>query len=246
MARLAGGAVPDETPLFIVGMYRSGTTLAEQILTSHPDIAAGGELTVWSPTDIEPAAASGEYDAARTGGAIEKYLGVLRGIAPDATRVTDKLPTNFFRLGAIHTLLPRARIVHCLRDPVDTCFSIYSTLFNTRIPFAARLDDLVFFYSQYRRIMAHWRRVLPADVLLDVDYEQLVTDRPAQTRRLIDFACVAWDENCLRPEYNERPIATSSAWQARQPVYTTSLQRWRHYEPWLGALMSLRKEDVLS
>jgi tetratricopeptide (TPR) repeat protein len=239
MARNATLGSQDETPLFVVGMYRSGTTLAEQILSSHPDITAGGELTVWSPTDIEPDAVSGEFDAARIETAVAKYLNALRRIGPAAARVTDKLPTNFFRLGAIHTLLPRARIIHCTRDPVDTCFSVYSTLFNTRMPFAARLDDLVFFYEQYRRMMDHWRRVLPAGALLDVAYERLVADREAETRRLVAFAGVAWDERCLAPERNQRPIGTSSAWQARQPVYATSMARWRHYEPWLRDLIRL-------
>jgi tetratricopeptide (TPR) repeat protein len=239
MARNVALGVADETPLFIVGMYRSGTTLAEQILSSHPDIAAGGELTVWSGTDIEPDA-GGAFDAARTGDAVAKYLGALRGIGGGAARVTDKLPANFFRLGAIHTLLPRARIVHCVRDPVDTCFSIYATLFDTRLPFAARFDDLVFYYGQYRRIMAHWRRVLPPDVLLDVDYENLIADRAVETRRLVAFAGVDWDDRCLQPERNDRAIGTASAWQARQPVYATSLARWRRYEKWLGELMQLK------
>jgi hypothetical protein len=130
--------------------------------------------------------------------------------------------------------------VHCVRDPVDTCFSIYATLFDTRLPFAARFDDLVFYYGQYRRIMAHWRRVLPPDVLLDVDYENLIADRAVETRRLVAFAGVDWDDRCLQPERNDRAIGTASAWQARQPVYATSLARWRRYEKWLGELMQLK------
>ena len=229
----------DARPLFIVGMYRSGTTLTEQILSSHPAIAAGGELTVWAPGDIEMDGSGDEPSAARIRQAVAKYLAVLNAIAPSAQRVLDKLPTNFFRLGAIHTLLPKALIIHCQRDAIDTCLSIYTTYFSSRVPYAARKADLVFCYRQYLRMMDHWRQVLPAASFTEVHYEHLITDREAQTRRLIEFAGLAWDEQCLRPEQNRRAISTSSAWQARQPVYTSSLQRWRRYEPWLGELREL-------
>jgi tetratricopeptide (TPR) repeat protein len=236
-ARHAATAAPDETPLFIVGMYRSGTTLVEQILSSHPAIAAGGELTVWGPTELE-ADENGDLPAARTGGAVAKYLSVLARIGPAAARVTDKLPANLFRLGAIHTLLPRARIIHCRRDPAETCLSIYTTNFSARLPFAARRDDLAFYYRHYARVMAHWRSVLPPEVFLEVDYERLVADRAAETARLVSFTGVTWDEACLRPEQNGRAIGTASAWQARQPVYGTSVERWRRFTGWEPARFS--------
>ena len=238
IARQAALSTPDETPLFIVGMFRSGTTLAEQILSSHPHVRAGGELTVWTPADLESGAA-GEFDPARVRAAMAKYLSVLHGLGPSAARVTDKMPFNVFRLGAIHALMPKARIIHCRRHPVDTCLSIYTTLFRSRVGFAARKEDLVFVYRLYLRVMAHWREVLPAGVLTEVSYEQLVCDREAETRRLVAFAGLDWDDRCLRPEQNDRSIGTSSAWQARQPVYATSVDRWRRYEPWLGALGAL-------
>lgn len=239
MARHAAAGTQDATPLFIVGMYRSGTTLTEQIVSSHRGIVAGGELTVWAPMDLEVDAPLGGLNPERTQAAVAKYLSALRRIGGGAGRVTDKLPTNFFRLGAIHALMPKARIIHCRRDPIDTCLSLYSTHFNTRIAFAARKDDLVFYYQQYARMMEHWRTVLPADVFLEVEYERLIADREAETRRLIAFTGLEWDDACLRPEQNKRPIGTSSAWQARQPVYATSMQRWRRYEPWLGELRQL-------
>ena len=239
IARNAASGIPDPRPLFIVGMYRSGTTLVEQIVSSHPDIAAGGELTVWTPTDIEIDASTGEFDPVGARSAIAKYLAVLQKTGPSAARITDKLPFNCFRLGAIHSMMPNARIVHCRRDPIDTCLSIYSTLFNTRVNFAARKDDLVFCYQQYLRMMDHWRRVLPPEIFLEVQYERLVADREAETRRLIAFTGLAWNDSCLRPEENKRAITTSSAWQVRQEVYTMSSQRWRHYEPWLGELRQL-------
>ena len=130
IARHTAEAVQDAKPLFIVGMYRSGTTLAEQVLSSHPDVKAGGELTVWAPGDIEIDPASGTFDPDRTRAAIAKYRAVLHNIGPSAARVTDKLPTNFFRLGAIACLLPDAKIVHCQRDPIDTCLSIYTSVFQ--------------------------------------------------------------------------------------------------------------------
>jgi tetratricopeptide (TPR) repeat protein len=235
----AASGITDQKPLFIVGMYRSGTTLVEQIVTSHPDIAAGGELTVWTPTDIEIDASTGKFDPDRVRSAIAKYLAVLQKIAPSAARVTDKLPFNLFRLGAIHSLMPNARIIHCQRDPIDTCLSIYSNPFKSRVSFAARKDDLAFAYRQYLRMMEHWRKVLPAGILLDVQYEQLIADREAETRRLIAFAGLDWNDSCLRPDQNTRSIGTASAWQARQPVYATSVQRWRRYEPWLGELRQL-------
>jgi len=232
-------AVPDPKPLFIVGMYRSGTTLVEQIISSHPDVAAGDELTVWGPADLELDFNTGKFDPNRVRPAIAKYLSVLRNIGPSAARVTDKLPFNCFRLGAIHALLPNARIIHCLRDPIDTCLSIYSNQFRARVNFAARKDDLAFAYRQYLRMMDHWREVLPAERFMEVQYERLIADREAETRRLIAFAGLEWNDKCLRPEENTRSINTASAWQARQPVYATSMQRWKRYEPWLGELRQL-------
>jgi tetratricopeptide (TPR) repeat protein len=242
----AASGTDDQTPLFIVGMYRSGTTLTEQIVSSHPDIAAGGELTVWTPTDMEADPATGLFDPDRARPAVAKYLAALHEIGPSAARVTDKLPFNFLRLGAIHSMMPRARIIHCRRDPIDTCLSIYSTLFNSKMSFAARKDDLVFCYRQYLRMMDHWRKVLPAGVLLDVEYERLIEDRDAQTRRLIAFTGLGWNDLCLAPQHNSRSISTSSAWQVRQPVYATSMHRWRCYEPWLGELRELLSDVARS
>jgi tetratricopeptide (TPR) repeat protein len=234
----------DPRPLFIVGMYRSGTTLVEQIVSSHPEIGAGGELTVWTPTEIDVDAATGVFDSDCAQAAIAKYLSVLQRIAPSATRVTDKLPLNFLRLGAIHSLMPNARIIHCRRDPIDTCLSIYSNLFKSRVPFAASKGDLAFCYELYLRVMDHWRNVLPREVLLDVQYERLIADREAETRRLIAFAGLEWNDSCLQPEQNKRTIDTASARQARQPVYATSVQRWRRYEPWIGELGQLLSPKV--
>ena len=240
----AASATSDSRPLFIVGMYRSGTTLVEQILSSHPDIAAGGEVTAWMPADIEVDARTGEFDPERSRSAVARYLSVLQKKGPIAARITDKLPLNCLRLGAIHALMPNAKIIHCRRDPVDTCLSIYTNLLKSRVTFAASKGDLTFCYQQYLRVMDNWRNVLPPDVFTEVEYERLIVGREAETRRLVAFTGLDWNDNCLRPDENWRAIDTASAWQARQPVYATSVQRWRHYEPWLGDLRQLLPAQV--
>jgi hypothetical protein len=167
------------------------------------------------------------------------YIAALRSIAPAARRVIDKMPFNFLWAGPIHLALPHARIIHCRRDPIDTCLSIYFTRFATRQDFAYDRGDLAFYYRQYRRLMTHWRAVLPPDRLLEIDYERL-TACPEQTiRAMIAFCGLDWEDACLRPEQNQRVVKTASMWQARQPVYRGSVARWKNYEAWLGELASL-------
>jgi tetratricopeptide (TPR) repeat protein len=230
----------DETPLLIVGLPRSGTTLVEQVLSRHRDICGGGEYGFWvrqaaargtlEPTDLTPEMACG---------LAQQYLGLLRRDAPGAARVTDKLPFNVLHLGLIHALLPKARIIQCRRHPVDTCLSMYFTNFQQPAVFLSDKGALAAAYRQYARLMNHWREVLPPDRFFEVEYERLVSDCEAVTRELIAFTGLEWDEACLRPEQNPRPVMTASVWQARQPVYTTSIARWRHYQPWLGELGQL-------
>jgi len=239
-ARLAAYGTADETPLLIVGMPRSGTTLVEQIISSHPAITAGDELPFWVSHGVaweDSDGAALTQDTARSAAAA--YLALLRRIGPSAVRVTDKLPFNFRWLGLIHTALPAARIIHCRRHPVDTCLSIYSTPFKAKLGFVGNKANLAFYYQQYARLMDHWRAVLPADRFIEVEYERLIADRETETRRLIAFTGLDWDPACLQPERNARTVRTASAWQARQPVYTTSVERWRHYKPWLGELREL-------
>ncbi|HEY5301054.1 MAG TPA: sulfotransferase [Acetobacteraceae bacterium] len=238
--RLAAFGTADETPLLIVGMPRSGTTLVEQIVSSQPAIAAGDELPFWVKYAAGWDGVDGEgFTVEAAHGVAAAYLGLLREIGPSAARVTDKLPFNFRRLGLIHTLLPGARIIHCRRHPVDTCLSIYSILFGPKMDFVGSKADLTFFYRQYVRLTDHWRAVLPADRFLEVEYERLIAEPEAESRRLIAFTGLDWDDACLRPERNNRNVRTASAWQARQPVYASSVERWRHYEPWLGELREL-------
>jgi tetratricopeptide (TPR) repeat protein len=236
-----------ELPVLVLGMPRSGTTLLEQIISSHPEVGAGGELLFWND---QSEAFSRMGDNALAVPYVDRvaaeYNAVLRAIAPDAKRVTDKMPGNFLWIGLIHLVFPRARIIHCRRHPVDTCLSNYFTSFGEAMPFANSKTDLVFYYRHYDRLMRHWRSVLPADCLLEVDYEELVSDRERVTRRLIDFIGLDWSDACLRPEDNQRVVKTASMWQARQPTYTTSVERWRRYEPWLGELRQLLEPEARS
>jgi hypothetical protein len=241
-----------DLPVLIVGMPRSGTTLTEQVLSSHPSVGAGGELRFWGrkvsewrfpPSDDTFGRAErlplrlGSVEADELSRAAEEYRAALRAIGPQALRVTDKEPLNFEHLGLIWKAIPHARVIHCRRRPIDICLSIYFNFFNGKM--AWDRADLVFQYRQYERLMAHWRNVLPTDFFTEVEYETLVADREAETRRLVDFCGLEWNDACLAPERNPRRIKTASLWQARQPVYRTSLERWRRYEPWLGELREL-------
>jgi tetratricopeptide (TPR) repeat protein len=235
--------VEDATPIIIVGMPRSGSTLTEQILSSHPEVAAGGELLFWSARDnrrddIWSLGSSPEA----TRRLADDYVAELRAIGPTANRVTDKALGNFMLLGFIHRVFPNVTLIHCRRHPIDTALSIFTTNFDANLDFVAERRDLVFYYRQYQRLMAHWREVLPPDRFVEVDYEALVADPEPQARRLIAACGLEWNDMCLAPHLNTRKIATASVWQARQPIYRTSIERWRRYEPWLGELRELAPE----
>lgn len=238
--RHAALGVDTELPVLIVGMIRSGTTLVEQILSSHPKVGAGGELHFWGDRGEAVAdAANGELGSAAAHRLAGDYLRRLRAVSPEAARITDKMPTNFLLLGLIHLVLPRARIIHCRRNPLDNCLSLYFTPYPRSPDYAHDPGNIVFYYEHYARLMAHWRRVLPADRILEVDYQELVADTERVTRQMIAFCGLDWDNSCLQHERNARIISTPSQWQARQPVYKTSVARWCHYEPWLGEFRRL-------
>jgi tetratricopeptide (TPR) repeat protein len=200
-----------ETPILIVGMPRSGTTLVEQMLSSHPEVAAGGELAFWG--DWAPGlriSAAGNIDRNWANQVASEYQALLAGISPTARRVTDKRPQNFHYIALIHAVFPRGRIIHCRRHPVDTCLSIYFQNFARRIDFAYDRTDLLAFYSQYQKLMAHWRSVLPADRFLEIQYEELVANREPWTRKMFEFCGLDWDDACLHSERNRRPVRTAS------------------------------------
>ncbi len=236
----AAAASDSELPLLIVGMPRSGTTLVEQILGSHPRIAPGGELGFWPQRlDRIRAGVISRLEPEAEVAAIRDYLALLRAYAPGAAIVSDKMPFNYLFLGPIHRLFPGARIIHCRRNPIDTALSIYFTRFVGPHDFAYDRATIVHYLSQYQRLMAHWRAVLPPNRFLEIDYEELVADPEAVSRRMVAFRGLDWDQACLDFHKTDRPIVTASAWQARQPVYRSSAERWRNYEPWLGELRDL-------
>ena len=227
-------------PVLIMGLPRSGTTLTEQIVSSHSTVAAGGELNFWNergPVWLanEPATQS---DPGLTRISSE-YPALLRAISPDAARVTDKMPFNFLWAGLIHLAFPNAVLLHCRRAPIDTALSIHQTHFNPRLAFPTGGNELVRYIRSYERLSEHWRRVLPADRYLEVDYEDLTRKPDAAIRRIIRACGLDWEEACARPELNARTVKTPSRWQARQPIYRDSVERWRRYEPWLGPLATL-------
>lgn len=238
------GAADAQRALLIVGMPRSGTSLAEQILSSHPDVFGAGELTYWHTASARLGSRMVDDAMLRQLGV--DYLKLLQRSAPDALRVIDKMPTNFLELGLIGRALRGVRIIHMQRDPIDTCLSIYFQDFRSTIAYANDLDDLAHFYREYQRLMAHWRHALPPDALLEVPYEGLVEQQEHWTRRMLSFAGLPWDPRCLEFHRVERSVVTASKWQVRQKLNRASVARWRRYEAHIGRLLSALRNSVES
>jgi Flp pilus assembly protein TadD len=234
----------DATPVLIMGMPRSGTTLVEQIVSNHPEVGAGGELHFWNERGAawHGSGASGTESRFLAQAATD-YLSLVRAIAPKAARVTDKMPFNFLWAGLIHMAFPRATIIHCRRAAVDTALSIHQTHFHPSLAFPTGGAELVMYFRSYQRLIDHWRSVLPADRFIEVDYEELTRAPEPVIRRIIAACGLAWHDACLRPESNPRAVRTPSKWQARQPIYRNSVARWRRYEPWLGDLRALVDDE---
>jgi len=242
-ARMLSGQGAAARPVFIVGMPRSGTTLAEQILASHPAVFGAGELTYWTTTvaaEHQSPAHGAEAAGGIAGGPAADYLRLLEDLSPDALRVIDKMPANFLRLGLIHEALPNARIIHMRRNPIDTCLSIYFQHFKTGHTYADDLDDLAHYYGEYLRLMEHWKARLPAGAILDVPYEDLVDDQETWSRKMLQFIEVAWDPRCIDFHRTDRSVMTASKWQVRQKMNRASIERWRNYEEFIGPLLILR------
>jgi tetratricopeptide (TPR) repeat protein len=235
----------DATPVLIIGMPRSGTTLVEQIVSMHPEAVACGELNFWNERGaawLHSGTAGNDTPFVHSdflAKSAKDYLGVLRAVAPKAARVIDKMPFNFLWAGLIHMAFPRAIIIHCRRDAVDTALSIHQTHFHPVLAFPTGGEELVAYFRSYRRLVDHWRRVLPGDRFIELDYEELTRAPEPLIRRVIAACGLAWHDACLRPENNPRAVKTPSKWQTRQPIYRTSVARWRRYERWLGPLRAL-------
>jgi tetratricopeptide (TPR) repeat protein len=236
-----------EQPVFVIGMPRSGTTLVEQILASHSQVHGHGELDHMTELVLGLAERLGgrqpypdcvaALDANTARCLAEGHLAQLERDACGAVRSVDKMPHNFWYLGVIALLFPRARLLHCVRDPLDTCLSCYFQDFGLRHPFSWDLEQLGRYYRDYQRLMAHWHATLP-NPILEVPYAELVGDQEFWSRELIDFLGLPWDERCLAYYETNRPVLTSSSWQVRQPIYVSSIGRWQHYVKHLGPLFS--------
>ena len=238
-----GQGNPSDVPVFIVGMPRSGSTLVEQILASHPRVFGGGEVDYLSGlvTTSEAGVKFPAGFASLSGGKLRQlgslYVARLRHLAPQADRITDKMLFNFFFVGLLQLVLPKARIIHVRRDPLDTCFSCYAKMFATELNCAHDLGELGRYYRAYEALMAHWRSVLPAGAMLEVQYETLVENFEEEVRRIVAYCGLEWNERCLEFYRTERSVRTASVVQVRQPLFKSSIGRWRLYEPYLGPLI---------
>jgi tetratricopeptide (TPR) repeat protein len=230
---------PDPTPVLIFGMPRSGTTLCEQIVSGHPLAHGAGELHFWNRRGaLMEAAAMNVGDEFFIQTAAD-FLRHLRERSGEAAKIADKNPFNFQWAGLIHIVFPRAALIHCRRSPIDTALSIHQTFFSDRVRLPTGGAALVRYYRAYERLMDHWRRVLPPNRFLEVDYEDLTATSEEAARRMIAHVGLEWDDRCLQPEINTRRVKTASRWQVRQPIYRSSVERWRKYEPYLGVLADL-------
>jgi Tfp pilus assembly protein PilF len=246
--RFEGQGDPSALPVFVLGMPRSGSTLIEQILSSHPRIHGAGELPALEKMEANGAFHAGDpplpypesvpvLDGPALRQIAQSYLAQLPKLADGKVRIIDKLLGNFFRIGLIRLMFPNARIIHIRRNPLDTCMSCYSKLFTNGLYFTYDLAELGRYYCAYSELMDHWRSVLPPGAIFEVSYEDVVDDLEGQARRLIDYCGLPWDERCISFHKSERRVKTASSVQVRQPLFRSSLQRWRKYEAHLGPLM---------
>ena len=236
------GANDSRRPVFVVGMMRSGTSLVEQIIASHPQAVGAGELQFWGILEYKHQdVVRGRAPEPGVGATLaQAYLNELNWHSSEAARVVDKTPANVDYLGFIHRVLPSARFIYMQRDPVDTCLSCYVQNFVNAASFAMNLEDLAHYYREHHRLVAHWRSVLPQDVFLEVPYAELVSDQETWSRRIIEFIGLEWDPVVLQFHKTERSVLTASHWQVRQKIYTSSVGRWKNYEKFIGPLLKLR------
>jgi tetratricopeptide (TPR) repeat protein len=242
-----------DTPILIVGMPRSGTTLTEQILSSHPNVMPAGEVDFWQTiskhlplrlhTSTQYPGCLSQLTQDNANEIATMYMSTLHKIAGSNNEpkyITDKMPHNFLNIGLIALLFPNVKFVHTKRDPIDTCLSIYFQNFTKFHSYAFDLNNLGFYYKQYERIMNHWHQVLP-DRIFDINYSDIVSDPEYWTRELISHFNLEWSDTCLAPHKLERTVKTASLWQVRQPIYKTSVQRWKNYEPYIQPLLQALK-----
>lgn len=232
------------TPIFICGMFRSGSTLVEQVLSAHEQVTMGGELNILHRLvagALAPFPASiSALTPARAAGLANAYSAELKKLFPGADQqghyVTDKRPDNFLLIGLIKRLFPGAKIVHTARHPLDTCLSVYAQHIDQKsMPYASDLDDIAHYFVQYRRLMAHWKALYP-DAILDFDYDAFVNEPQPALERLLKFLGLSWEERCLAFHEQKSTVKTASYWQVREPLYRRASGRWRNYEVHLGGV----------
>jgi tetratricopeptide (TPR) repeat protein len=242
LAAITEGGSTSAKPIFVLGMPRSGTSLTEQIIASHPAAAGVGEPDFWlkAARTHHDQIRRTTLDLAARKKLAEDYLRLIERRCPDALRIVDKTPTNSDFLGFMHTVFPNARVIRMRRDPIDTCLSCYFQNFSTGQTFTMDLDDLADYYRVHQRLMDHWCQALPAGAILEVPYEGLVAEQETWTRKILDFVGLEWDERCLAFHETKRSVTTASAWQVRQKIYRQSVERWRNYEKFIGPLKGLR------
>ena len=242
-----GSGNQDRTPVFILGMPRSGTTLVEQILASHPQVFGAGELMLLGDMINNNSARIKtqkfpEYILDLDMDALEKmgaeYIEEIRGYSKNAKYITDKMPHNFMYVGLIRIILPNAKVIHCTRSPMDNCFSIFKTKFWGTHAYAYQLDELGRYYNLYRDLMAHWEKLLPG-FMYSLQYEELVSHQENRTKSLLDFCGLSWDAACMDFHKTQRRIRTASVTQARQPIYKDSVELWKCYEKQLEPLRKI-------
>ena len=241
----ADQGAPSERPVFVVGMIRSGTSLVEQILASHSQVHGAGELleitklvtnltaTLNSPAEYPQCTRQLNRNAIEIAAAA--YLDFLAERDQRAARVVDKMPTNFLHLGFIAALLPKARVIHCRRHPLDVCLSIYFQRFAQGHFYAYTFDEIAAYYAEYERLMRHWKETLPLKIH-EVRYEVLLEDFESQSREMLNYCGLDWEDACLAFHRSERPVRTASSWQVRQPLYKSAMARWRNFDRHLGSL----------
>ena len=242
----------DDRFVFIVGMPRSGSTLVEQILSSHPDVYGAGEVKYLSRAlgqlrDRFPSLPKYPEFVSKIGPAqldivAKNYQKAIANGAGDTPKITDKLLTNFFFLGLINLMFPKAKVINTQRDPVDTCLSGFTKLFKDDMPHSYDLTELGHYYGKYRQLMEHWSEVLPEGFMTTVVYEDVVADTEKEAKRLIEFLGLPWNDKCLEFHKSDRPVKTASVAQVRKPIYASSVKRWAKYGGGLQALVDAIEE----
>jgi len=247
IAENATNGYGSDKPIFVLGLPRTGSTLVERVVSSHSDVHMAGELNDFAlelvklttranagkpVSRLDLPAASTRLDWAQLG---KNYIEITKDSAGSKKRFIDKLPLNFLYIGLIHLALPDAKIVHVKRNPMDACYAIYKYLFKQAYPFSYDLEELAAYYIAYHQLMAYWRKLLPG-VFYDISYEDLVSNQEAESRKLLEYLDLEWQDTCLNFHLNRQPSATGSASQVREPLYKSSVGKWRNYEQQLAPL----------